>query len=345
MNEPTRQDRRRLAILQILADAGGPLGGADIRRRLEWVGEDLSERAIRVYLAETDRRGLTQGLPRRGRLITPRGRLELRSARTFERVGFLSARIDRMSYAMTFDVHARTGSVLVNTTLVDPERLRANLPDIQEVFRQGYAMGTLAGLLSPGQRLGELTVPPGLVGFCTVCSITLNGVLLKHGIPTASRFGGLLELDRGKPVRFAEIILYEGTSIDPLEIFIRSGMTDYLGAIRNGTGRIGASFREVPEDSLDRVRELGRAMVRAGLGNLMRLSGGGASLLGIPVMPGRAGAIVIGGLNPVAILEERGFRAPSRALAGLMEYDRLFPYTDLPARLADMACGGERGTR
>ena len=86
-----------------------------------------------------------------------------------------------------------------------------------------------------------------MIGVGTVCSITLNGVLLKHGVPTVSRFGGLLEMKDKKPVRFVEVIMYEGTSIDPLEIFIRSGMTNYLGAIKTGSGRIGASSGNFPQ--------------------------------------------------------------------------------------------------
>ena len=49
-------------------------------------------------------------------------------------------------------------------------------------------------------------------------------------MPVRSLFSGLLELKDGQPRRFAEIIAYEGSSIDPLEMFIRGGLTDYLGA-------------------------------------------------------------------------------------------------------------------
>ena len=45
---------------------------------------------------------------------------------------------------------------------------------------------------------------------------------------------------------------------------------------------------------------------------------------------GRLGIVVVGGLNPVAILEEKGipvFR--TGALAGLMDYGRLFRYEEL----------------
>jgi repressor of nif and glnA expression len=38
---------------------------------------------------------------------------------------------------------------------------------------------------------------------------------------------------------------------------------------------------------------------------------------------------VIGGLNPVAIFEERGIEIQLHALSGLMEYNRLLHYTQL----------------
>jgi repressor of nif and glnA expression len=130
------------------------------------------------------------------------------------------------------------------------------------------------------------------------------------------------------------MINYDGTTIDPLEVFIRSGMTDYIGAITNGNGRIGASFREFPSDSKTLVTELAQKLGRAGLGALMRIGHSGQALLEIPVSEGRIGAIVIGGLNPVAIFEETGIRVFSRAMSGLMDFSRLFRYESLKERVA-----------
>jgi len=59
----------------------------------------------------------------------------------------------------------------------------------------------------------------------------------------------------------------------------------------------------------------------------------GQPLFEIPVPEGRVGIVVIGGLNPVAILEETGTRINSRAMAGLVEYERLFHYNEMGARL------------
>jgi hypothetical protein len=195
-------------------------------------------------------------------------------------------------------------------------------------------MGSLLALLSPGESLGEWTVPPGKLGLCTVCSVTLNGVLMKHGVPTTSRFGGLLELCNGRPTRFIEMIHYDGTSIDPLEVFIRSGMTNYRGAIRDGNGVIGAGFREIPENSRNVAAQLAERVATIGLGGFMEIGWPDQPVFELAVPPGRIGVVMIGGLNPVSVLEEHGYRVSSRALAGLLEYSRLFHFDELPKVLA-----------
>jgi hypothetical protein len=224
--------------------------------------------------------------------------------------------------------------VVVNTSLVNPKQLAACADKVCAVFAKGYGMGNRLALLPPGETLGTLTVPKDKIGFCTVCSITVNGVLLKHGIPTVSRFGGLLELRGGRPARFVEMIHYDGTSIDPLEIFVRSGMTDYLGAIQTGNGLIGASFRELPEESREQVCYLSEQLRAVGLGAFMELGLPGHPVLGIPVNPGRIGSVVVGGLNPIAILEERGYRVESRALAALLDYNRLIHFEEMRQALS-----------
>lgn len=331
--------RKKNAILGILKDMEKPLRSSRVAQELLAQGHDISERTVRLYLQDMCDEGLIEKTPKCCHRITERGLLELEATNTIERVGFLSAKIDQMTYRMNFNLTARTGSVVVNTTLADPRQVCSCLPMIHKVFADGYAMGHLITFLGPGERIGQLTVPEGMIGICTVCSITINGVLLQHGIPTNSRFGGVLELRDKKPVRFVEIIMYDGTSIDPLEVFIRSGMTNYLGAIKTGNGRIGVGFREFPAESRDRVEELAEKLAQAGLGGFMSIGRPGQPLLDIPVGEGRAGAIVIGGLNPVSILEETGYRVYSRALSGLIDFGRLFHYDEMEHRLREFVTG------
>lgn len=335
MSDPKRT--KMLAILRLMRGHEGPLTSAQVADALACTGQEVSERAVRLYLLDLDRQGLTRSLGRRqGRVLTDRGLEELLAGQTLQRVGFLSARIDEMTFGMTFDLHRRSGGVVVNVSLADRDAMAACIDDVCTVFARGYAMGHLACLLAPGERMGDVTVPDGMVGFCTVCSVTVNGVLLKHGVPTHSRFGGLVELDGGRATRFSELICYDGTSIDPLEVFIRSGMTDYHGAINSGSGRIGASFREFPARSRDLVQSLCDRMNEIGMGALLALGMPGQTLMDIPVSDGRVAAVIVGGLNPIAILAERGLRVQPRALSGLMEYNRLFRYEELPERLRNL---------
>jgi repressor of nif and glnA expression len=192
-------------------------------------------------------------------------------------------------------------------------------------------------LLKAGEKLGDTVIPNGYVGLCTVCSITINGILLARGVPTRSRFGGLLAIENGEPDHFVELIEYDGTSIDPLEVFIRSGMTDYLGTIHTGSGRVGASFREYPASSRDLVLETAASLREKDLGGIVKVGYPGCSLLGVQVSEGRFGAILMGGLNPIAILEERDIRIDSRALHGLMTFEQLIPYGELRGELKRLA--------
>jgi HTH-type transcriptional regulator, global nitrogen regulator NrpRI len=332
-----KTERQRTEILQALSRFSSPATSAKVAECLEAAGLQLSERAVRLYLSQMSGEGLVQTHGRRGHLITEQGLAELRGARVFERVGYLSAKIDQMAFQMSFDLATRTGSVVVNATLVDPQLLAACADEICRAFSCGYAMGNRLALLGPKETLGPLIVPPGKVALCTVCSITLNGVLLKHGIPTTSRFGGLLQLRGGQPTRFVELIHYDATTIDPLEVFVRGRMTGYRDAVRDGNGLIGASFRELPADSREVVLHISEHLTAVGLGGLLEVGQPGQAVFGLSVSAGRIGAAVIGGLNPVAVLTEHDHRVECRALAGLIDFHRLIPYEELPRALKGKA--------
>ena len=331
MSEKTA--RKELVILRILKDTDVPLSSSKLLENLHAMGHDFSERTVRHYFQILDEKGLTENHGKKGRLITELGLGELARAKVFDKVGFLGAKIDQLTYKMTFDLHKRCGTVITNVSFIETKTLPRVAPLICQVYEAGYSMGTMMTLFKSGERVGNAIIPAGMTGLGTICSITLNGVLLAHGIPAHSSFGGLLELHKHKPTRFAEIIKYNGTSLDPLELFIRSGMTDYAGAIKNGNGRIGVGFREIPADSRDNVLDLADKLKTVGLGGIMLVGWPGQPLLEIPVSDGRAGVVIIGGLNPVAILEETGTKIQSRALAGMVEYEKLFHYKEMNDRI------------
>jgi repressor of nif and glnA expression len=121
---------------------------------------------------------------------------------------------------------------------------------MQPAFAQGICVSHLVAMAQEGEKLGELTIPPGKVGFTTVCSINSNGAMLKAAIPLNSRFGGIMQIHNRRPFRVIELIHYPGSSIDPSEVFIRAGMTSVTQAATRGEGKFwltsGRYLRSVP---------------------------------------------------------------------------------------------------
>lgn len=328
-----KMEKKRLAILKLLKKANRPLGSSKITEQLLGMGYEVSERTVRFYLLAMDKDGLTENFGKKGRRITEHGLKELNTARVLDKVGFLSAKIDQMTYQMNFNLAHKEGTVVFNLSILERRQLKSAIPLMCRVFTENYAMGHLISLFNSNDKVGDVNIPEGKIGIGTVCSITLNGVLLQYGIPCKSKFGGLLEIQDKKPIRFIEIINYDGTSLDPLEVFIRSGMTDFTQITKNGNARIGASFREVPSESRYKVIEIAHQLEKIGLGGLLAVGWPGQTLLEIPVNEGMIGMIVIGGLNPIAILEERGIKVCFKALAGLADYSKFIHYKELEERI------------
>jgi repressor of nif and glnA expression len=325
-----KRDRAKLAILKALHEAGGPAGAVRIMDRLRATGVQLQPRTIRQYLLGLDKEGLTRPVSRRrGREITDRGREEVAHANVVEKVGFVAAKVDELGYRMSFDNDGGRGTIIANAALIDRRGLAMALKEIRPVFASGLGMGTRLTLAQAGEELGGVPVPDGQVGIGTVCSVTVNGIMLKEGIPVTSRFGGLLEMRDGNPIRFVELIEYEGTTLDPLEAFIRAGMTQVRECARTGSGMVGASFREIPSVAVGEVRRLRRELERRGLGGILAVGDPNRPLLDIPVGEGRAGMVVVGGLNPVAAVHESGIRLTAHSLAGLEEFREFQTYTEV----------------
>jgi len=220
-------------------------------------------------------------------------------------------------------VDKQEGDIIWNVSHIHENDLKDALKVMKPVFKSPYVMSDRLVIAREGEQIRDVIVPEGRIGIGTVCSVTINGILLKSGIPLVSRFGGVLQTEDDEPSRFSALISYEGSSLDPLEIFIRSNMTDVIGAVKNRSGRILASFREVPVVCVDEAKDLARKMAETGIGGVLLMGNPNQPLLEIPVGIDKAGMVIVGGLNPVAALEEAGIATESKAMSTLYEYSHL----------------------
>ncbi|MBN1756752.1 MAG: DUF128 domain-containing protein [Chitinispirillaceae bacterium] len=318
-------------ILRALHESGGAAGAATISNSLSSMGIVLHPRSIRYHLAQMDREGLTVCPARRkGRTLTELGKKELSRVDVIGRVGFVSAKVDELGYRMTLDGNNDSGTVIPNIVLVSQKDFERSIHFMTPVFNAGLGIGGRIAYKMYGEHMGGIMVPRGKIALATICSMTMNSLFIKAGIPITSRFGGLLEMKYRKPVRFVTMIDYKGTSIDPLKLFILAGMTDVFTYAQTGDGIIGASFREFPSIAFEHVRKLLTVFrEKYDLGGVIILGRPGMPLLDVPVNEGRTAMVVLGGLNPVAALYERNVPAEIHPLIGLEEFSTFLKFEDV----------------
>ncbi len=322
--KPEEIERKVLLILRILNESADPLGARVLARLMKERGTELSERTVRYHLKLMDERGLTRLAGRRdGRVISARGQSELADARVQDKIGFAIARIDILSFKTTFDVKKKRGDVPVNISFFPQEQFDQALKIMKPVFRKKLAVSPRVAVAPAGKKLGDITVPLGKVGLATICSIAINGVLLKHGVPIDSKFGGILQMRSGESLRFVELIHYTGSSLDPSEIFIRGKMTSVGRVAAAGEGKLLANFREIPAPSRKLVDRVIEDLSGAGINGVLSIGDMGHPVCQTNVDMNKMGMILIGGLNPVAAVCEEGFNVENKAMSTVMEFGKL----------------------
>jgi len=316
-------ERKIVSILKILSESSEPLGSITIARELERRGTFLSERTVRYHLRIADERGYTLPAGRDGRVITRAGLEEVREALAPQQLGFIREKLEMLAFQTTFDPQKRTGQLSINTSIMDETKLSAALSAMKDTFKAGLCVSDLVTTASEGERLGSVVIPDGKVGLATVCSVVINGVLLKAGVPTDFRFGGLLEIRNSKPRRFVAITEYGGTSLDPSEQFIRARMTSVSQATKTGDGKILGVFRTIPAPARETLEEKIALLKEAGIGGVYAVGNTSEPLCQIPVGLNRIGIVQLGGLNPIAAAVEAGIEIENIAESGLIDYHKL----------------------
>ena len=320
-------------ILNVLNDGQKRMNSREITRELHLQGIAMSDRTVRYYFKILDEEGYTEGNHGRGRTITRKGEEELGRTFAFRRVGSVLNRISNLSFLTDLDLKTGKGGVILNITLVPEAKIGEVRDLLGGALNSAYGMSNRIAVWRQGETIGSLTVPEHMAAIGTVCSITLNGVLLKAGVAVSSRFGGVVEIIENSPTRFLSVISYQGSSVAPLRIFMKSRMTDVLGVLRFGMGRVLGSFSEIPDVGLEKAKKVVREMEKIGFRGRVLFGKPGQTLLGIPVTPGKVGLVVLGGLNPAAAIMEEGIAEETHAMAALYDYSEMSPVENPANRL------------
>lgn len=319
-------ERVIISILKILSDYSRPLGSTTIARRLKYDGVSLGERGVRYHLKIADLRGYTQLIGREGRVITPEGRQEVKEAFATQQLGFVRERLKSLAFQTTFDPEKHTGKLPINTSLIKKSEFKKAISAMKGAFKAGICVSDLVSVAQEGEKLGSVTVPDCHIGIATVCSVVINGVLLRAGVSCDYRFGGILQIRNSRPKRFVGIIEYAGTSLDPSEQFIRARMTSANEAAKTGNGKVLGVFRTIPTLAREIAEGKIALLGEAGINGVYTLGSIGEPLYETPVEPNRIGMVQLSGLNPIATAYEAGIEIDSIAESGLINYEELYSF-------------------
>lgn len=315
--------RKLIEILRILYENNEPIGARLIADRINERGYAIGERGVRYHLRILDERGLTKRQGYDGRIITERGINELNNALVGDRVGFIINRIEKLIYDTTFDLKAMQGDVIINTSVIDKDDFDKTMEILRHVVYNGYSISPYIKLIEEGTITSDIKIPEGKIGIATMCSITVDGILMKNGIPVNTKYGGILDVKDRKPMQFDDIIVYSGTTIDPMRIFISKKMTRVLDAVETGSGRLLANLREIPASSVLEASKVLELVTDAGIASIAEIGKPGKSVLNAPVDAGKVGVVVYAGVNAVAAVEETGIKVETHPISSIMDFKEL----------------------
>jgi repressor of nif and glnA expression len=315
--------RKLIEILRILSESTEEMGARKIAEEMNRRGYNLGERAVRYHLRMLDERGFTKKHGYLGRVLTAQGEDELKHALVTDRLGFVSTRIKDIEFMTSFDPRTVSGDVAVNICYVPKTQYEQALGIIRRVAQSGYTISPRIKVVDEGQSILENDVPEGQVAFASVCSITIDGVLLKSGIPVDLKYGGIVEIKDGEISRFTDIIDYSGTSINPMSIFTARKMTSILKLLETGSGRVLANVREIPLTARFNTMKTLEVMKDAGINGVFSDCQRMRPLYGVPIALGKCGVASYSGINPFAALGEAGIKIRVMPLAAVMNIKEL----------------------
>jgi hypothetical protein len=259
--------------------------------------------------------GFTEKVGNMGRILTPYGLEETESALVGDRIGFIISKLERLAFRSTFDPETSTGDIVYNLSIVPNERL----PDATSAFDEVIA--ARCGFFS-GYRVidRDPRIPPGSAGIMTICSITMDGVFQRRGIPVRMAYGGRLAIQHGEATRFVDLIGYRGTTIDPLQLFISAGLTSFSSLVSSGSGTVLANVREIPALAEGNAREVAAQMKKAGF---VFTVGMGTSVFNLVTDPYRLSIVAFSGMNYIANTFEKGIPIRTEIGAGNIPFSRI----------------------
>lgn len=205
------------------------------------------------------------------------------------------------------------GNIIVDISYINRNDLDKSLDIYEKAYKQNPKC------VNPYYKIVEHEKDKDKVGIATVCSLSIDGILINNGIMTIPKYGGLLEINR--PPLFVELISYNGTSIDPHKIFIFKNLTS-INKKDNEVQRVLASIKEIPNIAKEESKQILTELQKKDL-PIYKIGNPRELVYNAPVDNYNFGIVAGSGLNSISAIREKGVNIEVKALEGIMALNEM----------------------
>ena len=228
------------------------------------------------------------------------------------KIPFLLSKSWNLIQQVNFDIEKRKGNIISNISYLKKEDLDSALEIMEKTYNDNPKY------INPYYNIVSHPTDDDKVGIATICSLSIDGLLINNGIMSNPKYGGLLELT--EPPLFIELISYNGSTVDPHKIFLSKNMTSIT--LPNTPNKILASFKEIPYiareyavDLLDTLNKIGFSIYKIGKPREVTYNAKAENF--------NFGIVAGSGLNTIAAVREKGIDVEIKAIEKLMPFEKM----------------------
>lgn len=229
-----------------------------------------------------------------------------------QKLPFMLSKSWNLIQQVDFNIEKQKGNIVSNVSYINKQHIDDALSIMEETYNNNPKY------INPYYKIIDHPEDENKVGIATICSLSIDGILIKNGIMSNPKYSGLLELT--EPPLFIDMISYNGTTLDPHKIFLSKNMTSITS--KEGPNKILASVKEIPYIARDHAVEILNVLNNIGF-SIYKIGKPRELVYNSKADNYNFGVITGGGLNSIGAIKEKGINLEVKVLEKLMKFENL----------------------
>ena len=238
--------------------------------------------------------------------------LKENEAKKQNKISFLLSKSWNLIERVNFDAETLQGDIIANVSYIKKDKVDESLDIMKQAFISNRKY------INPYYKLVNHPNDDSKIGIATICSLSIDGILIKNGIMCNPKYGGLLELT--EPPTFLDLISYNGSSLDPHKIFLAKNK---VGITKNNSpAKILASLKEIPYIALENSTDLLNTLKNIGF-SIYKIGKPRELIYNAKIDNYNFGIVAGSGLNSIGAIKENDIDIEIKAIEKLIPFEKM----------------------